>query len=241
MKITNNLNNTILLFNQPISLFLWEDDELIYTLSIKPISFKDWQFNNNIKIFMHIATMDTEEIGKNFYMFDKITNNFNFFYYGLKFYKKQLLEYIKIFVESFKIIGINLSIIDDEFFIDGKIALTYQIYEEIMNCVRISSCMKPNTIQIKDKRYLEFEKKINKIKKNNQVKDVDQDFEKSFMILLYDFNFKPNEILEMNLYQIKTILSYSGSIMNYKISLIASGNGLNKKKKISHYTDKRSK
>lgn len=241
MKITNNLDNTRLLFNQPISLFLWEEDKLIYTIDIYPISFKDWQFNNIVKIYMQIAMMSPEDISKNFYMFNKISNSFNFFYYGLKFYKQQLADYIEIFINFFKIVGINITIIDDEFYIDNKIPLIYQIFEEIMNCIKISSCIKPNTVQIKDEKYLKYEKKIEKIKKNNKVKDIDKDFEKSFMILLYDFNFKPEEILNMNLYQIKIILSYTSSVTNYKISLIASGNGLNKKKKINHYTDKGSK
>lgn len=51
------------------------------------------------------------------------------------------------------------------------------------------------------------------------------------MTLTYEFGYTIDEILHMNMYLINTILSYVSRSINYKVSLIAAGNGLTKKVK----------
>lgn len=241
MFITNNLDEDRLLFNQPITLQVWQDETksfLLTSIELKPLNFRNWRFNNVVTLFMRIYTMDEDEYREHFNMFDKITNSFQFYYFSLKCYRTFLEDYIQNFIDFFNLLGINLEIEDNTYFING-IQLEYNLYEEIMNCVKISSCLTTGLATIKDKKYIELEKKINKIKKNSKT-NIENNFEQSFIILSYEYNLKPEEILDMNIYQIKTLLSYSGAITNYKISLIATGNGLSKKK-FQHYSEKRRK
>ena len=73
---------------------------------------------------------------------------------------------------------------------------------------------------------------INKIKGQNKNKDSSEselNFKKNYIVLLYEFGLKPNEIEALNAHQLAFILSYTSNAINYKVSTIAAGNGLSKK------------
>jgi hypothetical protein len=87
----------------------------------------------------------------------------------------------------------------------------------------------------------EMQEKINRIKNNNKpIKGMDGgNFNDSFMILTYEFGYKPIEIYNMTQYTINLILGHTNKSIKYKLSLIAAGNG--NTKKVKFITDKGSK
>ena len=129
------------------------------------------------------------------------------------------------------------------FLING-IILTEQFFEEIRISLLTSMALEKLHNLQETPREREARLRIEKIKKSGKRKDNNTsnpyiNFEKNIIILKYEFGFSLEEIKNLTLFAMNTILSYTSGSVQYKTSVAAYAAG--NTKKIKFITDKEKK
>lgn len=245
MYFTDNFNENSMLFAQPVFFEVYNDENKLvplHSFMLRLPTFKDVYFNIKIMHLMGFLQTPISELKK---QFESFLSNFNSHYELLLkatiLHNKTLVLFLNGIAEGFYELGVNIQFgselnpgnitIDD--WIIGE-----QIFERLRQICLIAAALKKKSDFINDPQMQAMQERIDRIKnKNKAVKSMEKgDFKESFMILTYEFNYKPDEILNMTPYAITTILGYTSGSIRYKISVVAAGNGLTKK--VKFITDK---
>lgn len=223
MNIKDNLSNNHLLFGQDVEFIV--NNAIVYMHLPK---LKHCFFDYSFQHFLFFLTAPLEELTLHSNKIQNIKSKLDLiivsFLYkncGLEFYYEFLLHSLQI-------------LFDDVSFDNGTIIiqnqpLTSEWFDRIADIVMAATDNKKlHQIINKDTKIQEAEERIKKIKNQNKTNN-DNSLESIYMILSYEFGYSSEQILNMTLYAISRITSYTSASINYKISLIGAGNGLSKK------------
>jgi hypothetical protein len=146
-------------------------------------------------------------------------------------------RYLQTVADALKLLDLNVDFTSGGIIINNHVA-TDELMTRIFRIILISLALKKQSDFIDDPQMRALQAKIDRIKRKNQPTGEagEHNFQQAFMVLTYEFGYKPDEILNMTQYAINTILSYTNKSIQYKLTLIAAGNG--NTKKIKFITDK---
>ena len=239
MIFKDNYTTTNLLFAQPVTFTIYIDEQHmlipIGTFQMKMPTYYMSTFDNNFKILAGLLNSPFMDIQKQFEpiaQFDSIYGMFLSFGMGIDKYSSFYFTTIK---QAFALLGMDLEVNRGAMLINS-VPIDEQVLVRITRIILMALALKKPSDFIDDPQLQAYQDKINRIKSKNQSKTVSSNFEHSFMILTYEFNYKPDEILNMTPYLINTLISYTGKSIRYKTTLIAAGNG--NTKKVKFITDK---
>lgn len=232
MKFVDNANLTTFLLGQPIQVNVLTDSNLLireYQLNIPTIG----QLYCDQKLQMSLGLLNTplDELQKQFPMVKNFT--YYSFFIALRVFADKLLTIkrnLDYMVYSFDLLGLRL-VIADSIYINGQ-KITEEEFDYLRNLILFLTKIKTKNSQIleQDSRYKASQDLIAKIKgQNKSNQDNDVNFEKNYIVLLWEFGLTPEQIQQLNIYQYETILSYTNSAVETKINTVAAGNGLTKK------------
>ena len=232
MKFTDNANLTTLLLGEPIQLNIL-DDEGSFLQEFQLLTPSVGQLYTDQKLQMSLGLLNTPLAT----LHEKFPFIKDFTYYtlltSLKLFESKstaISRHLEYMIYSFKVFGLDLTI-DLELKINNQ-SINEEIFEYLRNLILFLSKIKGKNDNIleQDPRYKASQDLIAKIKgQNKSNQNNDKNFEKNFIVLLWEFGLTPDEIRKLNMYQYETILSYTSSAVSTKIGTVAAGNGLTKK------------
>lgn len=244
MKFIDNFSETHLLFGYDVDFIILNDNgnlnskDTVFIKMKLPVfkhCYMDYKFQN----FLGLLLTPLEQTIKHIQNLNGITDLYSLFV-GIIVTSVFNSYYASIIQYSMNILISDFNIKQGIMYIND-IVLTKELFERIVDIILVATQHKKMyELTIKDATLQAMEDKISKIKKQNKNKTnqniAETNFTNSYMILIYEFGFRPEEILNMTMYAISTVLKYTGKSINYKVSLIGAGNGL--AKKIHFITDK---
>ena len=232
MKFVDNANLTTFLLGQPIQVNVLTDSNLLireYQLNLPTIG----QLYCDQKLQMSLGLLNTplDDLQKQFPMVKNFT--YYSFFIALRVFADKLLTIkrnLDYMIYSFDLLGLRL-VIADSIYINGQ-KITEEEFDYLRNLILFLTKIKTKNSQIleQDSRYKASQDLIAKIKgQNKSNQDSDANFEKNYVVLLWEFGLTPEQIQQLNIYQYETILRYTNSAVETKINTVAAGNGLTKK------------
>lgn len=246
MTFKDNFSETSLLFSQPVTFLLFDDNNKYqftpdYKFTMQIPTLKLFYFNEEIQRLAGLLNTSITDLQKQFTRILNFTSHFNLIQGILLLNAKELNDYLQLVIDSFNILGVNMYIktIDkiNKLYIDD-FEVNEPLFTRLIRIILMSLALKKQSDFIDDPQMREMQEKIDRIK--NQGKNIrgneSTDFKNAFIILTYEFGYKPEEILNMTQYTINLILSYTSKSIRYKTTLIAAGNG--NTKKVKFITDK---
>ena len=243
LKLRDNFSENHLLFNKPVHFLVFKDDAQSIILAdfyIKLISIEQLYFNEYVATCVNIMRKSSTELKEQFKMtVEDVTHLLTLEY--LMLIKDQLPSAVNLvhnIVSGLQTLCPDLKVVDNQFFIQD-VPLTDELFERFRNIWLMSAGLQNYNQMYKymspEQRALE--ERIQAIKNKGRKQDGgDNSFEKSYMVLTYEFNYTQEQILAMTPYMIKTILKYTSRSINYKLTLAAKANG--NTKKVKFITDK---
>ena len=243
MIIKDNFTETHLLFAEPVHFSLYEnnnDIQPLWDFYLQLPTLGIFYFNDCFKSFVGLMNAPISMLQEQFVMVQGFKTHYELLEGLIIIQNKQMNNYLNNICKAINLLGINFEIKGEGYrrmYINNNL-INEQLFERIRAIVLISLSLKKQGDFIDDPVMREMQEKINRIKqKNKAVKGMDNgNFNDAFMILTYEFGYKPNEIYNMTQYAINLILGYTNSSIRYKLSLIAAGNG--NTKKVKFITDK---
>lgn len=231
MKFQDNFSETHLLFNVNVDFIIYDEQKQnnIECFQLVFPTFKDCYFDYKIQNFLYIINAPLQDITKNIKGISGIDSLF-LLCKNLYAFPDANLFYYKVIQYSLNKFLPQLQYNDYNLQICGY-TVTQELFDRIITLLLIAVGKKKlSELSIIDPAMKEAQDRINKIKKQkqNNVAGISS-FNDSYMILTYEFHYTPEQILNMTMYCINTILKYTNKSINYKISLIGAGNGLSKK------------
>ena len=232
MKFQDNFSETHLLFNINVDFIIYDEQKqnnIQYFQLVLP-TFRDCYFDYRIQNFLYIINAPLQDITKNIKGISDIKSlfvlckNLYAFSDANLFYHDVIKYSLNKFLPQLEYDNYNLQICG--------YTVTQELFDRIITLLLIAAGQKKlSELSIIDPAMREAQERINKIKKQkqNNVAGGFSSFNDSYMILTYEFHYTPEQILNMTMYCINTILKYTSKSINYKISLIGAGNGLSKK------------
>jgi hypothetical protein len=243
LKIRDNFSENHLLFNKPVHFTIFKDDEQTIVLAdffINLISTEQLYFNEFVATFINMMRKTAGELKEQFKINSPDTTHL------------LALEYLFIIKDKFPsavnlthnlICGIQslcaeVKVKEGQLYIQD-VLVTDELFERFRNIWLMSAGLQNYNQMYKymspEQRALE--ERIQAIKNKGRKQDGgDNSFEKSYMVLTYEFGYTAEQILAMTPYMIKTILKYTSRSINYKLTLAAKANG--NTKKVKFITDK---
>ena len=242
MTIKDNFSEAHLIFSQPVHFMIYQDETekiLLANFNIKMPTLQDLYFNENFSSFLSFAQKSVNTLKKEMQNVVEFNNHLelmtllrintwgnsltNRIITGFSYICKDL-----IYDEDKQVFTIQGAILDDELF--ERIRQIILIASGINKLSSASSYMSP------EQRAME--EKIQEIKsrgKKQNDKSSGMNIEKIYMVLTYEFGYSRDEILNMTMYIVKTILKYTSKSIRYKLTLAAKAYG--NVKKVSFITD----
>ena len=238
MEFKDNFTTTNLLFAQPVTFNIYTDKEHMLipvgTFQMQIPTYKMLTFNEDFKHFVGLINTPLSDLQKQFEQLATFSSLYGLFLHFGVLPNKYSTFYFQLAQKALLALDVDLQIHKGSLIINN-IIIDEQLFTRITRIILLATALKKQSDFVDDPRLQEYQDKINRIKNKNQSKVV-SNFEQSFMILTYEFNYKPEEVLNMTPYLINTILSYTGKSIRYKTTLIAAGNG--NTKKVKFITDK---
>lgn len=231
MKFQDNFSETNLIFSQDVEFILYDENNAneIECFCVHFPTFKNCYFDYKFQFFLHIINSPLENITKNLKNIDTITTKYSLFKNILAFPDANEFYYKIIYYALHLIIPQGLYIDKMQWKICGY-DFSQELFNRIIDLILVATEHKQlHELNIIDPKMREMQERINKIKKTGQNIQSEHSFINSYMILTYEFNYTPEQILNMTMYCMNQILKYTSKSINYKISLIGAGNGLSKK------------
>ena len=241
MTFKDNFTETHLLFSEPVHFTLYSDDNfLVDEFYLKVPTCGMFYFDDNLRSFISLINSPISNLREQFV----IVKNFNTHYElldGLMLLQNKFTnKYLDVMCAAISSLGVEFEIKGEglrRMYLNGHV-VDAKLFERICAIILISVALKKQSDFIDDPVMREMQEKINRIKNNNKaVKGAESgNFNDAFMILTYEFGYKPMEIYNMTQYAINLILGHTNKSIRYKLSLIAAGNG--NTKKVKFITDK---
>lgn len=238
MKISDNTSLTTFLLGHPIQIFVADDNGVeLFNIEFNIPTVKQIYCDKKIQTILGVLNTDTKTLQSKFTQIKNFTH-YDLFTVVNQFKIKDLSVYAEYLEYTFAALGMDLKC-DNKMTINGH-TINEEIFEYIRYTLLYSAKMKDkNSLQLEqDENYRAAQERINKIKNQNKNVDKDKIFSKNYITLLYEFGLSPSEIERLNLYQYENILGYTNNSIQYKVSLIAAGNGNTKKVKFITKGDK---
>lgn len=243
MTFKDNFTETHLLFAEPVHFIIYEDDK--YTIPawdfyLKVPTCGMFYFNDDLRNFIGLINAPISSLQEQFIFVKNFKSHYELLD-GLILLQNPLTnKYLDNTCAAISSLGIKFEIKGEgwrKMYINDHL-INEDIFERIRAIILIAIALKKQSDFIDDPIMREMQEKINRIKNNNKaVKNTDSgNFNDAFMILTYEFGYKPKEIYDMTQYAINLILGYTNKSIRYKLSLIAAGNG--NTKKVKFITDK---
>lgn len=234
MKFKDNFSEAHLLFGQPVAFSVYEEESLFpkYNFELRLPTFKDIMFNDNFKRFASLINTPIQELQKQFASYAKFSTLHGLFQSMIILNSPLLNKYLDVVIQGFKILNIDLSVSAVNFVVNDTFVLEEPLFERICRIVLIALALKKQSDFIDDPELKAMQEKIDRIKnKNNAVRNDKASIQDLYLILTYEFNYTPEQILNMTQYAINFITSYTSKSINYKLTLIGAANGNTKKVK----------
>ena len=231
MKIQDNCSDAHLLFGQDVTLICADDAGKEYcTTLISLPKFKHLYFDYKFQTFIHLLQTPIHELSNKLKLFTNFDSFFKFCISAIA--TSQSNQWVAdIVIHTFTTFVQDFHCEKGQMFIN-----IFPINQEIFNHITNLFLVAINEKQLRDLSIIDpaikaMEDKINAIKKTNkkEQQSKNSNFLDNYMILTYEFNYSPDQILNMTFYAISNILKYTSASISYKVSLIGAGNGLAKK------------
>ena len=242
MVFKDNFTELHLLFNSPVHFTLLEDDNytIIDEFDLQLPTFGIFYFDTNFRNYVGLINSPITDLQEKFVFIKGFKTCYQLIDGLLILKQATLRQYIDSTIKAMNRLGINVTIQNigyDQLYINGH-KMTEALFERISAIVLMATALKKQSDFLDDPAMREMQEKINRIKNNNKpLKSGDGgNFKDAFIVLTYEFGYKPNEIYNMTQYAINFIMSYTGKSIRYKTTLIAAGNG--NTKKVKFITDK---
>ena len=243
MQFIDDFNETHMLFSKPVHFIMFEDDKrtIIHEFDMKLPTFEIFYFNNLFRQFVSLIHAPISDLQEQFVFIQGFTSHYQLIN-GLVMLKNvEIQKYLTQIKQAFQLLGVNLQLGTDAhpgLILIDDVIINEELFTRIVRIILISLALKKQSDFVDDPQMRAYQEKIDRIKrKNKPIQNSEQgDFKDAFMILTYEFGYKPEEILHMTQYAINMILGYTSKSIRYKLSLIAAGNG--NMKKVKFITEK---
>ena len=246
MIFKDNFTETHLLFAEPVHFTIYENEKdwvPIGEFYLQVPTFGTFYFNDNFRNFVGLINAPISNLQQQFPIIQGFKTHYELLDGLILMQNKHTNRYLDTVCAAISSLGVTFEIKGEgwrkmyinDYQIDGK------VFDRICAIILISLALKKQSDFVDDPIMREMQEKINRIKNNNKpIKGMDGgNFNDAFMILTYEFGYKPMEIYNMTQYAINLILGHTNKSIKYKLSLIAAGNG--NTKKVKFITDKGSK
>ena len=246
MVFRDNFTETHLLFAEPVHFTIYTDDTrtiVDWEFDLQVPTFGLFYFNETFRGFIGLINAPIIDLQQQFAIVQGFKSHYQLLDGLILLQNKYTNHYLTTVCKAISSLGIDFTIEGEgwrKMCINGH-EIDEKLFERICAIILISLALKKQSDFIDDPKMREMQERINRIKNNNKaIRGADNgNFKDAFMILTYEFGYKPNEIYNMTQYAINMILGYTSKSINYKLSLIAAGNG--NTKKVKFITDKGSK
>ena len=240
MKFKDNFSETHMLFNQPVTFTIYADNiNVLTTFTMKLPTFQMFYFEDVMRQFISLIHAPIEDLQKQFVMINNFESHYQLINCLILLQNAQVDTYLRVIKDAMELLNLMVEFDSStgDIYING-IKSTEELVTRIFRIILISLALKKQSDFIDDPQMKAYQDKIDRIKrKNKPIKGAETgDFQQAYMILTYEFGYKPEEILNMTQYAINTILSYTNKSITYKLTLIAAANG--NTKKVKFITDK---
>lgn len=237
MKVQDNFSEMHLFFSEPVTFKGFHDtrkDLVLAEFTINLPTVRDLYFKQNVGLFLGLIKKTVLELKKGYENIITCNSHLEFLNAILTLSETvtqlkpictqiiQGLQYLcpSIAFEEQRLV-IQKQIVEDELFERMKhiwlVAIGAENYSEAIKYMTPEQRM--------------LEEKVRAIKNSGKNRSDAKSFEKIYIILTYEFGYSREEILEMTMYMVKTILKYTGKSINYKLTLLAKAYGNTKKVK----------
>ena len=244
MYFQDDFSEMHMMFNQPVEFNVYEQEGKAaqsFTFYMKLPSFQMLHFDSDIKNLISLIHSSVTDLQSQFIYIQNFTSHYQLLQGMALLKSKPLISYINIITNAFNKLGVNLEMGTElnpgKITIDGHI-IDEKLFTRMSRIILMAAALKKSTDFIDDPVMRAYQEKIDKIKSQNKAAQNanDQNFKEAYMILTYEFGYKPEEILNMTQYAVTVILGYTSNSIRYKLTLIAAGNG--NTKKVKFITDK---
>ena len=240
MEFKDNFSETHLLFNQPVTFTIYEDNRTILTtFKMNLPSFKMFYFEESMRQFISLIHTPVIDLQDQFTMIKNFESHYQLLTCLILLHNSYIDRYLNTVREAMQMLGLEVQFdfATGSIYING-VRTTEELLTRIFRIILIAMALKKQSDFIDDPQMRIYQEKIDRIKRTNKpTKAMESgDFQQAYMILTYEFGYKPEDILNMTQYGINTILGYTNKAITYKLTLIAAANG--NTKKVKFITDK---
>jgi hypothetical protein len=240
MEFKDNFSETHMLFNQPVTFTIYADNrDVLTTFQMKLPTFQMFYFEDTMKQFVSLIHTPITDLQDQFIMVKNFESHYQLLACLMLLQNPRINKYLDVVKNALALLDLQIEFIPSlgGIMVNG-IRATEELLTRIFRIILISLALKKQSDFIDDPQMRLYQEKIDRIKrKNKPAKGAESgDFQQAYMILTYEFGYKPEEILNMTQYAINTILGYTNKSITYKLTLIAAANG--NTKKVKFITDK---
>ena len=242
MFLKDNFSEVHLLFSEPVNCALYKDEKesiLLARFIVKLPTIRDLYFNTDVMFTLSILKQTIADLNKHFNLNFEFTSHLHFIQSLITFKEQNIAiaNCVSQIVLGLQFLCSDINISQNQLTIKNR-EVNDQIFERLRDMWLISIDAKTfsKAYQYMSPEERKLEEKIQSIKNKGKNKNDNNSFEKIYITLTYEFNYSRNEILEMTMYAIKTILKYTSKSINYKLTLMAKAYG--NTKKVRFITDK---
>ena len=242
MEWKTNLSNDLMMLNAPVLFTGVEEGEIVKQFTMRIPTVLEVYTNSNLQLFSSLLHADIQKLEQQFPIVENLSTHFQLIKILVAYEKLGTKQYVDAFVKSLKLLGIDIRIDGTDFYLGAEqkeewIEIEFNLFKLIQNTLLTTMGLQKvdNYVSI-DPRYAKLKNKIDRIRKEGQAKVAsNNNLSETFVVMNYEFGFKPDEVCKLNVYQLNTFMSYVNKSIQYRISSIATGNGLSKKVKyITH-------
>lgn len=240
MQFRDNFSETHMLFNQPVIFTILDDNrDVLDTFKMKLPTFQMFYFEDVMRQFVSLIHTPVDELQNQFIMVNNFESHYQLLSCLILLQNSRVNKYLNTVKSALELLGLQVEFDPSLGAINiNGIRATEELVTRIFRIMLITLALKKQSDFIDDPQMQAYQDKIDRIKrKNKPVKGMETgDFQQAYMILTYEFGYRPEEILNMTQYAINTILGYTNKSITYKLTLIAAANG--NTKKVKFITDK---
>ena len=239
MQFRDNFSETHMLFSQPVDFIITCDDGIIRRFKMQLPTFRIFYFEDVMRQFVSLIHTSIIDLREQFTFIRDFESHYQLIICLILLQNNATNGYLQIMRDALKLLELDIEFdYDTATIVVNNIRADEALITRIFRIILISLALKKQSDFIDDPVMRAYQEKIDRIKsKNKAVKGVESgNFQQAYMILTYEFGYKPEEILNMTQYAINTILGYTNKSISYKLTLIAAANG--NTKKVKFITDK---
>jgi hypothetical protein len=213
MIFKDNFTENHLLFAEPVHFIIYEDEKYfkpLWDFYLKVPTLGMFYFNDDLKSFAGLINAPISNLQQQFVFVKNFKTHYELID-GLILLQNPLTNrYLDTMCAAISSLGVDFKIKGEgwkQMYINEHV-INDKIFERICAIILISLALKKQSDFIDDPHMRELQEKINRIKQNNKaIKGADNgNFNEAFMILTYEFGYKPMEIYNMTQFAINLIL-----------------------------------